>query len=61
MEGECNVKPSYREFMNFVALKDEIGKSNALVRTMIAMLNQPVDQNTRNQIVHWFQKIAKVV
>ena len=54
IEGECIVNPTYKELMNFVALKDDIGKSNTLVRTMMAMLNQPVDQNTRKQIVNCF-------
>lgn len=44
--------------MNFVSLKEDVDKSNSLIRTMIAMINQPIDHNTRNQIVEHFKKIA---
>ena len=48
----CFTKPGYRDLMNFVAITDDVGKSNVLVKTMIAMISQPIDQNTRRQIVN---------
>lgn len=38
--------------MNFVALKDQVSKSNVLVKTMLAMINQKIDLETRRQILN---------
>jgi hypothetical protein len=37
--------------MNFVALDSDTEKSNNLIRILLAMINQPIDKNTRGQIV----------
>ena len=44
--------------MNFVALKSEIEKSEILIKSMLVMINQPISQEIRGQIVKLFEKIA---
>ena len=58
INNKCIKKPEYKGLLNFVALNSDVEKSNNLVRTLLAMINQPIDQNTRQQIVNKFEKIA---
>ena len=50
----CDPSLNFRELMNFVPLKGDVWKSNVLVRTMMAMINQEIDIATRRQIVDHF-------
>lgn len=48
----------YKPLMNFIPLKDGVWKSNVLIRTMVAMLNQEIDLCTRRQIVNQFSNLV---
>ena len=43
IENFCIKTVNYKELMNFVALKEDVGKSNDLVRTMMAIIHQNID------------------
>ncbi len=47
--------------MNFVSLKCQVGKSNNLIRTMLAMINQEIDLGTKRQILLKFKKLISKV
>lgn len=54
--SQCVTKSEYKSLLNFVALNGDIEKSNILMRTLFAMINQPIDQNTREQIINTANK-----
>ena len=47
--------------MNFVSLKDQVGKSNTLMRSMLAMINQEIDLNTRSQIISHLSSLVNKI
>ena len=47
--------------MNFVSLKCQVGKSNNLIRTMLAMINQEIDLGTKRQILLKFKELISKV
>lgn len=49
--GQCVKKVEYKSLLNFVDQKGGSGKSSTLYMTILAIINQPIDLNTRGQII----------